>query len=147
MAAFGYFWPKRIWDKSQFYVPMSKKSEEIKALYLPYARHHKPLLITSRSWIQAIHKDIIFLKNLLKNKEMVFEKGVKNTQAAAYNGARISKVIITLPPIFFLISYLYLRLRFVSNNFWTKIPKSSNTDLEMVFCFQYCSYLLWKKRF
>ena len=55
---------------------------------IPYARHHKPLLITSRSWIQAIHKDRIFLKNLLKNKEMVFENGVKNIQATAYNGAR-----------------------------------------------------------
>ena len=55
---------------------------------LPYERHHKPLLIKSRSWIQAIHKDRIFWKNLLKNKEMVFENGVKNIQAAAYNGAR-----------------------------------------------------------
>ena len=44
--------------------------------------------IISRSWIQAIHKDKIFFKNLLKNKEMVFENGVKNIQAAAYNGAR-----------------------------------------------------------
>jgi hypothetical protein len=52
---------------------------------LPYARHHKPLLITSRSWI---HKDRIFWKSLLKNKEMVFENGVKNIQAAAYIGAR-----------------------------------------------------------
>ena len=57
-------------------------------MYLPYARHHKPLLITSRSWIQAIHEEIIFWKNLLKNKEIVFENGVKNIQAAAYNGAR-----------------------------------------------------------
>ena len=55
---------------------------------IPYARHHKPLLIRSRSWIQAIHKDIIFWKNLLKNKKMVFGNGVKNIQAAAYNGAR-----------------------------------------------------------
>ena len=55
---------------------------------VPYARHHKPLLIKSRSWIQAIHKDRIFWKNLLKNKEMVFENGVKNIQAAAYDGAR-----------------------------------------------------------
>ena len=44
--------------------------------------------IISRSWIQAIHKDKNFWKNLLKNKEMVFENGVKNIQAAAYNGAR-----------------------------------------------------------
>ena len=44
--------------------------------------------ITSRSWIQAIHKDRILLKNLLKNKDMVFENGVRNIQAAAYNGAR-----------------------------------------------------------
>ena len=55
-------------------------------LQLPYARQHKPLLITSHSWIQAIHKDRIFWKKLLKNKEMVFENGVKNVQAAAYNG-------------------------------------------------------------
>ena len=58
------------------------------ASYLPYAHHHKPLLIRSRSWIQAIHKDRIFWKNLLKNKEMVFGNGVKNIQAVAYNGAR-----------------------------------------------------------
>jgi hypothetical protein len=32
--------------------------------------------------------DRIFLKNLLKNKEMVFENGVKNIQSAAYNGTR-----------------------------------------------------------
>jgi len=44
--------------------------------------------IISRSWIQAIHKDRIFWKNLLKNKEIVFENGVKNIQAAAYNSAR-----------------------------------------------------------
>ena len=31
-------------------------------IYIPYARHHKPLLITSRSWIQAIHKDRIYWK-------------------------------------------------------------------------------------
>ena len=53
---------------------------------LPYASHHKPFLITRRSWIQAIHKDRIFWKNLLKNKEMVFENGVKSIQAVAYNG-------------------------------------------------------------
>ena len=55
---------------------------------LPYARNYNLLLIRSRSWIQAIHKDRIFWKNLLKNKGMVFENGVKNIQAAAYNGAR-----------------------------------------------------------
>ena len=55
---------------------------------LPYAPHHKLLLIRSRSWIKAIHKDRIFWKNLLKNKEIVFGNGVKNIQAASYNGAR-----------------------------------------------------------
>ena len=49
--------------------------------------------IISRSWLQAAleykpYKDKKFLKNLLKNKEMVFENGVKNIQAADYNGAR-----------------------------------------------------------
>ena len=55
---------------------------------IPYLCHYKPLLIRRRSWIQAIHKDRIFWKNLLKNKEMVLENGVKNIQAAAYNGPR-----------------------------------------------------------
>ena len=36
---------------------------------------------------RGILEDRIFLKNLLKNKEMVFENGVENMQAAAYNGA------------------------------------------------------------
>ena len=40
-----------------------------------------------------VHKDRIFLKNLLKNKEMVFENGVKNIQAAAFNGARTVTII------------------------------------------------------
>ena len=44
--------------------------------------------IITRSWILAIHKVRIFLKNFLKNKEMVFKNGVKNIQAAAYNGTR-----------------------------------------------------------
>ena len=56
-------------------------------LWLPYARHHKPLLSKSRSSIQAIHKDRIFWKTLLKNKEMAFGNGVKNIQATGYNGA------------------------------------------------------------
>ena len=49
--------------------------------------------IISRSWLQVAleYKPYIrtefFEKNLLKNKEMVFENGVKNIQAAAYNGA------------------------------------------------------------
>ena len=50
--------------------------------------NYRTRAIISRSWLQAIHKDRIFLKTLLKNKEMVFENGVKNIQAAAYNGAR-----------------------------------------------------------
>ena len=44
---------------------------------IPYARYHKPLLIRSLSWIQAIHKDRIFWKKLLKNKETGFENGGK----------------------------------------------------------------------
>ena len=62
--------------------------------YMPYARHYNPLLITKRSRIQAIHKDRIFWKKLLENKEMVFKNEVKNIQATAYNGARtVSQVI------------------------------------------------------
>ena len=62
-----------------------KKFTKILLLYAP---HHKPLLIRNRSWIQAILKDRIFWKNLLKNKEMILENGVKNIQATAYNGVR-----------------------------------------------------------
>ena len=37
--------------------------------------------------------DRIFWKKLLENKELVFKNGVKNIQAAAYNGARtVSKI-------------------------------------------------------
>ena len=56
---------------------------ELSALFV-----YRTRAIISRSWIQAIHKDRIFWKKLLKNKEMVFGNGVKNIQAAAYNGAR-----------------------------------------------------------
>jgi hypothetical protein len=52
-----------------------------------YGNHHNPLLITNRSWILAIHKNRIFWKNLLENKEIVFKNGVKNIQAIAYNAA------------------------------------------------------------
>ena len=38
--------------------------------------------IISRSWLQAIHKDRIFWKKLLKDKEMIFGNGVKNIQRA-----------------------------------------------------------------
>ena len=38
--------------------------------------------------MEAIRKDRIFWKSLLKNKEMVLGNGVKNIQAVAYNGTR-----------------------------------------------------------
>ena len=44
--------------------------------------------------MQAIHKDRIFWKKLLKNKEIVFENGVKNIQAAAYNANGACTVFI-----------------------------------------------------
>ena len=50
--------------------------------------------IISRSWLEAAleYKPYIRTefseKNLLKNKEMVYENMVKNIQAAYYNGAR-----------------------------------------------------------
>ena len=43
--------------------------------------------IITRSWILTIHKDRIFWKNFLDNKEMFFKNRVKNIDAAAYNGA------------------------------------------------------------
>jgi len=62
-------------------------------------KYRTPVII-SRSWLQAAldykpllntsheYKDRIIWKNLLKNKEMVFENGVSYIKAAAYNGAR-----------------------------------------------------------
>ena len=56
--------------------------------------------IISRSWLEAAveYKPYIRTefseKNLLKNKEMVFENGVKK-KAAAYNGARTVYVLST----------------------------------------------------
>ena len=44
-------------------------------IHIPYARHHRPLLIRSRSWIQAIHKDRIFWKNSLKTKKWSLKMG------------------------------------------------------------------------
>ena len=38
-------------------------------------------------WLQTA-LNIIFWKNLLENKEMVFKNGVTNIQAAGYNGVR-----------------------------------------------------------
>ena len=55
---------------------------------IPYAHHHKPLLIRSRLGYKPYIRTEFSEKNLLKNKEMVFGNGVKNIQAAAYNGAR-----------------------------------------------------------
>ena len=52
--------------------------------------------IIGRSWLQATleYKPYrIFRNNLLKNKEMVFER-VKNIQAAVYNGAcTVSRIL------------------------------------------------------
>ena len=46
-------------------------------LFIWYARHHNPLLITNRSWILTIHKGRIFWKNLLEKTFLTFKKWVK----------------------------------------------------------------------
>ena len=51
-------------------------------MQIPNTRKHKPLLNTRHNKGQNFLK-----KNLLENEEMVFGNGVKNIQAAAYNGA------------------------------------------------------------
>ena len=56
--------------------------------FFGFTNEYRTCTIISRSWLQAIHKDRIFWKNLLKNKETVFGNGVKNIQVAAYNGVR-----------------------------------------------------------
>ena len=61
---------------------------DIASHYILYACHHNLLLIINRSWILTIHKDRIFPKHLLENKEMDFKNGVKNIQTTGYTGAR-----------------------------------------------------------
>ena len=53
------------------YWKLSKRGTVLQSLLIPYARYHNPLLIRNRSWILTVHKDRIFWKNLLENKEMV----------------------------------------------------------------------------
>ena len=55
--------------------------------YLPYARHHNPLLIRNRSWILTIHKGRILRKKPLEKRFLDFKKWVKSIQTAGYNGA------------------------------------------------------------
>ena len=57
-------------------------------VHIRYVRHYNPLLIINRSWTLTIHNEKNFWKSLLENKEMGFKNGVKNIQAAGYNGAR-----------------------------------------------------------
>ena len=63
-------------------------------LYYNQENYYRTRAIISRSWLEGAleYKPYIWTefsgKNLLKNKEMVFENGVKNIQAMAYNGAR-----------------------------------------------------------
>ena len=70
-------------------------AEEEAVSYLPYPRHHNPLLIRNRSWVLTIHKERILWKNL-ETKEMVFKNGVKTIQAAGYNGARTIYVSLVI---------------------------------------------------
>ena len=59
------------------------------ATLLQFARHYNLLLIRNHSSILTIHKDRIFWKkNILENKIMVFQNGLKSMQAGAYNGLR-----------------------------------------------------------
>ena len=64
---------------------------------LSYACHHNPLLITNQSRIVTMYKDRIFCKKFLESKEMVFQNGVVNIQAAGYNGARtVDEILIII---------------------------------------------------
>ena len=87
---------KKLWKSAIFHsikLPFDAEVDEkfLNVIYttyrsrnnIPYARHH------NCSWILTIQKDWIFWKKLLENKEMVFKNGVKNIQAAAYNGTRM----------------------------------------------------------
>ena len=64
-------------------------AEEEAVSYLPYPRHHNPLLIRNRSWILTIHKGRIFRKKILEKKFLTFQKRVKSIQTAGYNGSRV----------------------------------------------------------
>ena len=58
----------------------------MKQNYIPYTCHHNPLLTWNCSRILTIHKDRIFWKNLLENREMDFKNVVENIQTTGYDG-------------------------------------------------------------
>ena len=68
-------------------------------------------MIKNRSWILTIHKDRIFRKNLLENKEIVFKNGVKNIQAASYNDTRM---------VFVLICFVFCFQLIKTSSYWSK---------------------------
>ena len=49
-------------------------AEEEAVSYLPYPRHHNPLLIRNFSWILTIHEGKIFRKNLLEKQFFDLQK-------------------------------------------------------------------------
>ena len=61
---------------------------DLKEQFLHASNIYRTGAIITRSWILTIHKERIFWKNLLENKEMVFKNGVKDIQAADYIGVR-----------------------------------------------------------
>ena len=87
-------------------------------LYVPYARHHNPLLIRNRSWILTIHKSRILRKKPLEKTFLDFKKWVKRIQTAGYNGARMVFHFIKIVQC----RTLYKILLHIFN-FQNKIPK------------------------
>ena len=73
----------------------------------------------------------IFVQNVFETNLIFRYQRVKN-QKKNKDTDFIStfKIDITRVPLFFsdFFTRWYLKLRFVSNNFWTKIPKSSHSD-------------------
>ena len=99
-------------------------------LYIPYARHHNPLLIRNRSWILTIHKVRILRKKPLEKTFLDFKKWVKSIQTAGYNGALTVPKMVQLwsliknnPNVFFIsFTFYYYQESFRKQQFW-----SSNT--------------------
>ena len=66
------------------------------------ASNYRTRDIISRSWWEAIHKDSIFWKNLLINKEMVFGNGVKKYTSHNLQWRRYSRSWQFLKKLYFL---------------------------------------------
>ena len=124
---FAPMWLVEAWSLRDFTWYKNLVQTEIDDVMHDISWLYRTRAIITRSWILAKHKDRIFWKNLLENKEMVFKIGVKNVQAAAYNGAHtVIRKFCACHQFFSLTG---------QEQIWTSLSRSLEIDTE--------SYNLW----